>query len=216
MKYPEILFNVVLIEPEIPQNTGNIGRTCVGSHSILHLVGPYGFELSDRRVKRAGLDYWPHLELREHKNWDSWWSQVRDPSRVFFFSTKSEKPLYRAQLQSGDWLVFGCETKGLDREVIEKFSDQTYRIPMRGQVRSLNLATAAAIALYEGVRQIELTFTHRAWRAMLSVGAVVLLKGRAFVSCQSPCPFTYWPKVGLSYIQENTNDYKGIIQDFRN
>ena len=155
MKYPETLFNVVLIEPEIPQNTGNIGRTCVGAHSILHLVGPLGFELSDRQVKRAGLDYWPHLELREYQDWQAWWSQVEDPSRVFFFTTKSDQPLYKASLRPGDWLVFGRETKGLDEEILEKFSKQTYRIPMRGQIRSLNLATAAAVVLYEGIRQLE-------------------------------------------------------------
>ncbi|MCB0366069.1 MAG: tRNA (cytidine(34)-2'-O)-methyltransferase [Bdellovibrionaceae bacterium] len=155
MKYPELLYNVVLIEPEIPQNTGNIGRTCVGAHSILHLVGPIGFEISDRQLKRAGLDYWPHLELRQYENWDQWWSQVEDPSRVFFFSTKSEKPLYQADLQPGDWLVFGRETKGLREEIIEKFSSQTYRVPMRGPIRSLNLATAVAVVLYEGIRQIE-------------------------------------------------------------
>ncbi|MCC7403345.1 MAG: tRNA (cytidine(34)-2'-O)-methyltransferase [Bdellovibrionales bacterium] len=157
MKYPEVLFNVVLIEPEIPQNTGNIGRTCVGAHSVLHLVGPLGFEISDRQLKRAGLDYWPHLEVRRYDNWHSWWSQVTDPSRVFFFTTKTARPVYQARLKPGDWLVFGRETKGLGPEVIEKFSEQTYSIPMRGPIRSLNLATAVAVVLYEGMRQIDTT-----------------------------------------------------------
>lgn len=155
MKYPVNLFNVVLIQPEIPQNTGNIGRTCVGYHSSLHLVGPLGFEISDRQLKRAGLDYWPHLEWVEYLNWTEWWETVSDKSRVFFLSTKAERPIYEIEFQVGDWLVFGCETRGLKEEIITTFAAQTYQIPMRGSIRSLNLATSVAVVLYEGVRQFD-------------------------------------------------------------
>lgn len=153
-KYPKTNFRVVLIEPEIPNNTGNIGRTCVGSFCELHVVEPLGFEINDKQLRRAGLDYWPHLEFFQHKSWEDWWQQVEDPSRVFFFSTKVEKTFYQHDFQEGDWLVFGKETKGLDPEIIEKFSNQCLTIPMQGPVRSLNLATAVAIVTFEGIRQL--------------------------------------------------------------
>lgn len=148
-------FNVVLIEPEIGANTGNIGRTCVGLDSKLHLVGKLGFTITDRRLKRAGLDYWPHLDFVHHQTWDDWWRTVPDPSRVFFFTTKAQATLYDTPFQEGDWLVFGKETKGLDPEILEKFPSQTRRIPMTGPIRSLNIATSVAIALFEGFRQVE-------------------------------------------------------------
>lgn len=149
----EEVFHIVLVEPEIGANTGNIGRTCVGLKAKLHLVGKLGFELSDRQLKRAGLDYWPHLDFVHHATWDDWWRTVPDPSRVFFFSTKAKSSLYETQFQKGDWLVFGKETKGLAPEVLEKFPQQLRSIPMTGPVRSLNLATAVAIAVFEGHRQ---------------------------------------------------------------
>src|SRR5690606_28094805 len=102
-------FKVALIEPEIPTNTGNIGRTCVGSYCELHLVGRLGFEISDRRLKRAGLDYWPRLNWCHHKSWDDWWAQVTDPTRVFFFSKKATRDYTDIEFQPGDWLVFGKE-----------------------------------------------------------------------------------------------------------
>lgn len=147
------LFHVVLIEPEIAANTGNIGRTCVGLHTKLHLVGQLGFSITDRRLKRAGLDYWPYLDFVHHPSWEDWWKQIPDPSRVFFLSTKAKATLYDVNFQPGDWLVFGRETRGLDPEVLEKFSDQALRIPMLGPIRSLNIATAVAITLFEGARQ---------------------------------------------------------------
>lgn len=146
-------FNIVLIEPEIGANTGNIGRTCVGLNAKLHLVGKLGFDITDRRLKRAGLDYWPYLDFHHHPDWETWWKEVPDPKRVFFFSTKAKATLYETQFQLGDWLVFGKETKGLDPAILEKFSGQTRRIPMTGPIRSLNLATAVAIVLFESFRQ---------------------------------------------------------------
>lgn len=152
----EPFFNVVLVEPEIPNNTGNIGRTCVGANARLHLIEPLGFELSDKHLKRAGLDYWPHLDWCIHKNWEDWSSKVPDFSRVFFFTTKTKKALFQAQFQKGDWLVFGRETKGLPEEIIKRYDAQTLTIPMYGPIRSYNLANSVSVATYEVLRQFEL------------------------------------------------------------
>src|SRR4051812_23594535 len=110
VKHPA--FNIVLVEPEIGANTGNIGRTCVGLEAKLHLVGQLGFDITDRRLKRAGLDYWPYLDFVHHPTWDEWWAHVEDPARVFFFSTKAKAGLFETVFRPGDWLVFGKETKG--------------------------------------------------------------------------------------------------------
>jgi len=147
-------FNVVLIEPEIPNNTGNIGRTCVGTNCVLHLVGPLGFEISDKRLKRAGLDYWPNLKWHTYDNVQQWQAVVPNFSRVFYFSTKAENSLYSQRFQRGDWLVFGKETKGLDAKFLQENKKQALTIPQYGPIRSLNLANAVAIAVYEGLRQI--------------------------------------------------------------
>ncbi len=148
------LFRIVLVEPEIPQNTGNIGRTCVATRCELHLVGPLGFEINDTQLKRAGLDYWPHLTWQMHANYQSWWSLVEDPSRVFYLSTKAKRNYTDVQFQKGDWLVFGKETKGLDPQLIYRNPEQAVTIPLLGPARSLNLATSVAIVAYEGVRQL--------------------------------------------------------------
>lgn len=147
-------FRIVLIEPEIPQNTGNIGRSCVAANCELHIVGKTGFEINDKNLKRAGLDYWPHLTWQQHSSFDDWWACVQDPTRVWYFTTKTKRTYYEPQYQFGDWLVFGKETKGLDPELLQKYPEQTLTIPQLGPVRSLNLATAVAIAAYEGVRQL--------------------------------------------------------------
>ncbi len=153
-KYPRQHFHVVLVEPEIPQNTGNIGRTCVGTWCTLHLVGKLGFAITDRNLKRSGLDYWPNLDWIHHPTWDDWWKSVDDPSRLHFFETKHERSIYQVQFKAGDWLVFGKETVGFDQWILEKFSDQMVTIPVFGKIRSLNLATAVAVAVYEGLRQL--------------------------------------------------------------
>ncbi|NQZ01004.1 MAG: tRNA (cytidine(34)-2'-O)-methyltransferase [Bdellovibrionales bacterium] len=153
-KYPKVNFRVVLVEPEIPNNTGNIGRTCVGTWSELHLVKPLGFEISDKQLRRAGLDYWPDLEVFEHDNFDSWLGQVEDFNRVFFFTTKVDNSLYDVEFQPGDWLVFGKETKGLGPAIIEKYTKNCVTIPMPGPVRSFNLANSVAISVFEGLRQL--------------------------------------------------------------
>jgi tRNA (cytidine/uridine-2'-O-)-methyltransferase len=122
--------------------------------SKLHLVGKLGFSITDKQLRRAGLDYWQHLDFVHHATWDDWWQQIEDPSRVFFFSTKADTGLFETQFQKGDWLVFGKETKGLDEEILARFSSQVRRIPMTGKIRSLNVATAVAVVMFEGLRQL--------------------------------------------------------------
>jgi tRNA (cytidine/uridine-2'-O-)-methyltransferase len=156
------LCRVVLVEPLIPENTGNISRTCVGTNSELHLVKPLGFEITESRVKRAGLDYWNDLALDVHDSFDAWKTRVSadfDPRRVFFIETWGETSLYDAQFERGDWLVFGKETSGLDLKAVENLAldpRQVLRLPMPGQVRSLNLSNAVAVSVFEVLRQIEL------------------------------------------------------------
>ena len=148
--------NIVLVNPEIPNNTGNIGRLCVGSESRLHIVKPMGFEISDSRVKRAGLDYWSDLDLAIHESFDALLEKVEDPARMFFFTTKAEKAYYQNEFKEGDWLIFGKESKGLDQEMVEKYKSQLVKIPFGGKVRSFNLSNAVAMALGEGMRQFDM------------------------------------------------------------
>jgi tRNA (cytidine/uridine-2'-O-)-methyltransferase len=146
------MFNVVLVEPEIPPNTGNIGRLCLATRSTLHLVKPLGFSLDHRELRRAGLDYWEEVPLRL---WDSFealrQAQPAGP-RYFYVTTKSERPYYQVTFHEKDFLVFGRETKGLPQELLAANARNCITIPMRG-TRSLNLATAVAIVLFEAVRQ---------------------------------------------------------------
>lgn len=153
-KYPETLFNVVLVHPQIPNNTGNIGRTCVATHSHLHLIEPLGFEISDKRVKRAGLDYWDDLEITVHPSFDTWMESLSSTDRVFFFSARAKVSMYDLELRKGDWLVFGEEASGLPEEIKERFVQRLVKIPFPGKVRSFNLANAVAMALAEGLRQL--------------------------------------------------------------
>lgn len=145
----------MLVEPEIPNNTGNIGRTCVGTNSRLHLVGKLGFEISDRYLKRAGLDYWKDVDWVHHTTWNDWWALVKDPTRVFYFSTKASAPYYETEFQYGDWFVFGKETKGLDEKILRENDAQALTIPQFGPIRSLNVANAVAIVVYEAIRQLK-------------------------------------------------------------
>jgi len=146
------VFNVVLIEPEIPPNTGNIGRLCLATGSTLHLVKPLGFSTDDRELKRAGLDYWKEVDVRI---WDSFGELRRTEgtsARYFFLTTKSGGAYYEVKFRANDFLVFGRETKGLPENLLAQNSDRCLTIPMHG-TRSLNLATAVAIVLFEAVRQ---------------------------------------------------------------
>lgn len=153
-QYPHTNFKIGLVEPEIPNNTGNIGRTCVGTYSELHLIGKLGFEISDRQLKRSGLDYWPNLVWKHHPTRREWWDQVENKDRVFFFSKKAGRLIYEVEFRPGDWMVFGKETKGLGEEMLEAHADKLVRLPIEGPIRSLNLATAVAVSIYEGLRQI--------------------------------------------------------------
>jgi len=146
------VFNVVLIEPEIPPNTGNIGRLCLATGSTLHLVKPLGFSIDDRELKRAGLDYWKEVDVQL---WDCFEDLQRTQgpdARFFFLTTKSDRAYHDVNFRPGDFLIFGRETKGLSEALLAENAEQLLTIPMRG-TRSLNLATAVAIVLFEAVRQ---------------------------------------------------------------
>jgi tRNA (cytidine/uridine-2'-O-)-methyltransferase len=146
------MFNVVLVEPEIPPNTGNIGRLCLATRSTLHLVKPLGFSLDDRELQRAGLDYWPEVRLQLWDSFDALLRAQPAETRYFFLTTKSKRPYYEIRFQKDDFLVFGRETKGLPEDLLRANADNCITIPMHG-TRSLNLATAVAIVLFEAVRQ---------------------------------------------------------------
>ena len=147
------MFHVVLLEPEIPQNTGNIGRLCVGTGCRLHLIKPLGFLLEDRYMKRAGLDYWQHLEWLVHEDFDEFLDSAK-PERMFLFSKKATRPYWDVSFRKGDYLVFGKETLGLPESILEQYPDHTLQIPMTGPTRSINLANSVAVAVYEGLRQL--------------------------------------------------------------
>jgi tRNA (cytidine/uridine-2'-O-)-methyltransferase len=149
---PDTLFHVVLFQPEIPNNTGNIGRTCVAVGADLHLIHPLGFDLSVKARRRAGLDYWRRLRAIEHADWDAYAALM--PRRTWAFSTHSATPYFNAEFRRGDHLLFGRETSGLPDDVLAALSDRVLTIPMLPGERSLNLATAVCAVLYEGVRQL--------------------------------------------------------------
>jgi tRNA (cytidine/uridine-2'-O-)-methyltransferase len=152
------MLNIVLVEPEIPNNTGNIGRLCVGTESRLHLVHPFGFVINDKNLKRSGLDYWVHLDVTEYQNVAEWMSQIPDQSRVFLMSSHAEKSYLENQFQDGDWLVFGKESKGLSAEVLDLFdTNNQLTIPMSPLIRSFNIANSVAFVVGEAKRQIGLT-----------------------------------------------------------
>lgn len=148
--------HIVLVRPEIPQNTGSIARLAAAIKARLHLVGPLGFSLEDRYLKRAGLDYWPLVDLRTYKNWDEFTAAHHDSPRAKskFFSTHGPASYLDAHYKLGDFLFFGGETKGLGKEFLSERADRAYRIPIfEAGVRSLNLSNAVSIVVYEALRQ---------------------------------------------------------------
>ncbi len=146
------MFHIVLVEPEIPQNTGNISRTCAVTGSILHLVRPLGFAIDDRQLKRAGLDYWQHLNLEVHDSFQA--VRVQYPAARFFYaSTHGTRRYTDVAFQDGDFLVFGKETAGLPKALLQENPKTTMRIPMGEALRSLNLSNSVAIVVYEALRQ---------------------------------------------------------------
>lgn len=149
------MLNIVLVEPEIPNNTGNIGRLCVGTGSKLHLIHPFGFVINDKNLKRSGLDYWVHLEVTEYPNVEEWIKNIPDLSRVFLMSSHAEKSYLDNDFQDGDWLVFGKESVGLSKEVLDQFENHL-TIPMSKLIRSFNIANSVAFVIGEAKRQIDL------------------------------------------------------------
>lgn len=152
MKY-DPRFHVVLYQPEIPQNTGNIGRTCVAIGAKLWLVKPLGFSMEERALRRAGLDYWQHLEWEVADNWDDLNRRLPD-NRRWFLSKKAVTLYTDVAFETGDVLVFGCETQGLPESMLDAHVNECLRIPIRDEVRSLNLANAVAVTMYEAFRQV--------------------------------------------------------------
>ena len=148
------MFNVVLIEPEIPPNTGNIARLCLATKSRLHLVKPLGFSVDDRRLRRAGMDYWHQVDVQYWKSIAEFETATQPPVRRFLLTTKSQRRYWDAKFREGDYLVFGRETKGLPEYFLLAHADNCLTIPMAPEARSLNLATAVAVVLFEGVRQL--------------------------------------------------------------
>lgn len=164
------MFHIVLVQPQIPPNTGNIGRLCVATNSILHLIHPLGFSLEAKELKRAGLDYWQSLQVFEWQNLECFWQKHALDSRHFFFSTKGKRAHYAAKFcgaESSDkatknecFLYFGREDAGLDSSLLQSHSDKVYRVPMIKGARSINLATSVGAVLYEAIRQSE---AYKAW-----------------------------------------------------
>ena len=144
--------NIVLVEPEIPQNTGNIARTCAATHSRLHLIEPLGFSISERAVKRAGLDYWSMVDITTYPSLDTFFQAHPDPD-LWLATTKAPRDYTQAQFRPDCWLFFGKETAGLPRDLRERYYDRCIRIPMRPDARSLNLANSVAVLTYEALRQ---------------------------------------------------------------
>lgn len=146
--------NVVLVEPEIPQNAGNIARTCAVTGSKLHLVRPLGFEVSDKYLKRAGLDYWHLVDISYYDSIEEVMEKFYNGKNFWFFSTKAKKIHSEIEIKDGDFLVFGKETKGLPETLLEAHYDECTRIPMMNETRSLNLSNSVCVGVYEGLRQL--------------------------------------------------------------
>ncbi len=148
--------HIVLVEPEIPPNTGNIARTCAATNTVLHLVKPLGFSIEEKAVRRAGLDYWPYVQLEIHESLEAFLQQYAD-CNMYLATTKGERDYTQVRYRDGDMLLFGRETAGLPRTFIESRKEKTIRIPMSAntRLRSLNLANSANIILFEALRQLD-------------------------------------------------------------
>jgi tRNA (cytidine/uridine-2'-O-)-methyltransferase len=147
------MFNIVLHQPEIPQNTGNIARTCAATGSRLHLIEPLGFKIDDKKLKRAGLDYWHLLDITFYKDLDDFFA--KNQGNFYYFTTKAPRHYAQVTYQDGDYLVFGKETKGLPEELLKDHPDQCVRLPMISDARSLNLSNSVCVGVYEALRQTD-------------------------------------------------------------
>ena len=148
------MLNIVLVEPEIPQNCGNIARTCAATGSVLHLVKPLGFDISEKAVRRVGLDYWHLVDVRVYENLDDFFEK-NEIGQMWCLSTKAPRSYTDVQYQDGCFLLFGKETKGLPEDLLDAHYNECVRIPMRAEARSLNLSNAVAITTFEALRQLE-------------------------------------------------------------
>ena len=148
------MLNIVLVEPEIPQNCGNIARTCAATGARLHLIRPLGFDISEKAVRRAGLDYWHMVEVFDYENLEDFFAR-NDVKEMWCLSTKAPRSYTEANFEDGDYLFFGKETKGLPEDFLEAHRDSCVRIPMRSEARSLNLSNAVAITVFEALRQLD-------------------------------------------------------------
>jgi tRNA (cytidine/uridine-2'-O-)-methyltransferase len=151
-------FNIVLVNPQIPNNTGAIGRLCVNAGASLHLIKPIGFDIDEKAVKRAGLDYWHKLDLYVWESIDEFFEKNIITDNAYFATTKTEKPYFQADFKEGDYIFFGSETAGIPMKILEKYQSQTITIPMTKEGRSLNLAISTGIVLYDAIRQNYNTF----------------------------------------------------------
>lgn len=147
-----MIMNIVLYEPEMPANTGNIGRTCVATQTRLHLIEPLGFKLNEKAVKKAGLDYWDKLDVRVYCNFEEFLEKNPD-ARLYLATTKAKKAYTEVSYEPDAFLMFGPESRGIPEEILVRYPDACIRIPMWGEIRSLNLSNSAAIILYEALRQ---------------------------------------------------------------
>ncbi len=157
------MFNIVLVEPEIPPNTGNVIRLAANTGCRLHLIEPLGFSMDDKHMRRAGLDYHEYAELKRHASWQAFMDHENpDPARLFAMTTRGSRNLFDVAFSQGDWLVFGSETKGLDAALRDSFAaSQRLKLPMQPDQRSLNLSNAVAVTVFEAWRQIGFVTSHR-------------------------------------------------------
>ena len=149
------MFTVALLEPQIPPNTGSTGRLCGATNTSLHIVGELGFELSDKTLKRAGLDYWNHIDWKYFPNVDHYITSIAQKDSFHLLTTKSSFPYTERKFKKGDFIIFGSETSGIDEKILKKYWNNSCTIPMANKnIRSLNLATSVGIVLYEAIRQV--------------------------------------------------------------
>ena len=147
--------NIVLVEPEIPMNTGTIGRLCLATETTLHLIEPMGFEINDSKLKRAGLDYWKFIQVKIYLNLDNFFQKIPPDAPKIFFSTKGKCEFFEHTFKKNSYMFFGSETRGLPQSLLQSHQDSTYRIPQYDdRVRSINIANAVGIAVYEAIRQL--------------------------------------------------------------
>ena len=147
------MFNLVLVNPQIPNNTGAIGRLCVNAGATLHIIKPIGFDIDEKAVRRAGLDYWEKLDKHVWESIDEFFEKNDITNNAYFATTKTEKPYFEAEFKKGDYIFFGSETAGIPEDILNKFKEQNITIPMTKDGRSLNLAISTGIVLYDAIRQ---------------------------------------------------------------